>query len=429
MFLLYDLIWVVAALCLIPWYGIKRAFGLKSREGIRERLGIYQADRLKVLQGRRVIWLHAVSVGETKAAVPLLRALRNSFPEHALVLSNTTETGHSIACDIKEIDLCLYFPFDMSWVVHRVLRCLQPELILIVETELWPNLARLACRAGIPMVLVNGRISDRSLPRYQIAKPLLRRLLRHFSHFCMQSREDAQRLLQLGAPGDRVVVTGNLKFDMPADGLAEMDMEALRQVFRLPAEALVWVAGSTHPGEEELLMEVYADLCTQRSDLILVLAPRHIERCPALQTVLHERGFSVLLRSNPIDQGDILQPGQILLVDTLGELVSLYRAANLVFVGGSLVPIGGHNVLEAAMVGKPALFGPHMENFREIARLLAAGGGGIQIDQQSLGAVVADLLNDPQRRSVMGRAGMELLKLHAGATERTLAVIRQVVGH
>ncbi len=427
MYILYDLIWLGGVFFLVLWFGIKRALGLRSREGILERLGFFRPNRFDVLQGRRVIWMHAVSVGETRAAVPLLRALRHSFPGYALVFSNTTETGHGIARDFKEIDLCLFFPFDMSWVVRRFLRRLQPELILIVETELWPNLARLAHRDGIPMVLVNGRLSVEAFPRYQFVKPLLRPMLGHFAIFCMQSREDAQRLLELGAPEERIMVTGNLKFDMPADGLAERDMAALRRALHLPAEALVWVAGSTHPGEEGLLVETYANLLSERSNLLLVLAPRHIERCPSLEKTFYEQGFSVLLRSNSVEETDLLQPGQILLIDTMGELVSFYRAADLVYVGGSLVPVGGHNVLEAAMVGKPALFGPYMDNFRDIARLLVAGGGGIQIDQHSLHHVVDELLGDPDRRSLMGQSGMELLKLYAGATERTLDVIRQVL--
>ncbi len=427
MYLLYDTIWVLAALIMVPWYLVKRLVGVKSRLGIRERFGFYSRERLTALQSRPVLWLHAVSVGETRAALPLLRALRQAFPGHALVLSNVTETGHSISSNMSEVDLCLFFPFDISWVVRRVLRSLRPALVLIVETEIWPNLARFADLERVPLVLVNGRISDRSYPRYRIFRPILRPVLNRFTAFCMQSNEDARRMLDLGASERRLTVTGNLKFDMPADGLADTDPLALRSTFHLPVDALVWVVGSTHPGEEDWLLEAYETLCQQCPELVLVLVPRHPERCSGLQNLLVGRGLKVMLRSVLAGHEGTIKPGHVLLVDTVGELLPLYRAADVVFVGGSLVPVGGHNVLEAAMVGRPVLFGPHMANFREIARLLEEAGGGRSVSASGLVSAMSDLLHDAAQRRAMGLAGQALLQRHAGATERTLIVVRRAL--
>ena len=215
MYLLYDLILLASALVVLPYY-LLRTYRHGEPRRVRERLGYYRPAQLQALRGRRVFWLHAVSVGETRAAIPLIRALKEQYPDTALILSNLTATGHAIGRQIPEVDLCLFFPFDLSFVVRRALQQTRPALILVVETEIWPNFLRLARRLNIPILLVNGRISDRSYPRYLQARPLLRPVLRHFSDFCMQTPLDAEKIRRLGAPPGRVSVTGNLKFDMRA---------------------------------------------------------------------------------------------------------------------------------------------------------------------------------------------------------------------
>jgi len=426
-YLLYDLIWLVGAMALVPWYLLRRFCGGKNRQGIRERFGWYAPGRLVQLKGRPVLWLHAVSVGETHAAVPLIRALKQKFPEHALVLTNVTETGHAVARNIAEIDLCLFFPFDISWAVRRVLRQVRPDIVVIVETEIWPNLVRCAQQAAIPLILVNGRISDRSFPRYRKGRFFLRPVLNQFACLCMQTQQDGQRILSLGALPERVAVIGNLKFDMSCDGIGAATPEALRVTYGLPAEGLVWVAGSTHPGEEELVLEAFQEMRKQGVELCLVLAPRHPGRAQEVGQLLTSRGFNWIARTALDESAKTLRPGDVLLVDTVGELLKLYAAADVVFVGGSLVPVGGHNVLEAALLKKPVLFGPHMENFREIARLLTESGGGKQIQASELSPELSALLGDPEAMQAMGMAGYNLLRQHAGATERTVDVIRRLL--
>lgn len=426
-YLLYDLTLLVSTVVLVPYYLYRGWRYGKSRRGIRDRLGFFLPQRLTPLDGRPVIWIHAVSVGETRAAAPLMKALKSQFPEHALVLSNVTETGHAVARGIREADLCLFFPFDLSWAVRRVLRRVRPALIIIVETEIWPNFVRFASQYGIPVVLVNGRISDRSYPRYRRVRRLISPVLEQFTAFCMQTAQDAERIRQLGAPPERIEVTRNLKFDMQAPA-AGFDAAALRDDFRLPPDGLVWAVGSTHAGEEEVVADVYRRLLDEGKTPILVLVPRHPERARLVAGMLAERGFPVTLRTRADESQERLRPGEILLVDTLGEMLKVYAAADLVFLGGSMVNVGGHNVLEAALVRRPVVFGPHMHNFREIARLLLEAGGGIQVeDADGLHGAVAQLLNQPELRRRMGDDGATLLRQNSGATNHTLEVLHRAL--
>ena len=430
MYLLYDLILLVAATLLIPWYLLRGLRHGKVRRGIRERLGFYEADRLAPLAGRKVIWVHAVSVGETRAAIPLLRSLKKTYPQSALVLSNVTETGHAIAGGIKDVDLCLFFPFDLSWVVRRVLAQVRPSLIVIVETEIWPNFVRISRQAGIPVLLVNGRISDRSYPRYRRVRWLLQPILQDFSAFCMQSEQDAERIRGMGAPPERVEVTRNLKFDMQASTPDSAAAAVVRQSLRLPADCYIWVAGSTHAGEEEIVLDVYRRLVEERRDLVLVLVPRHPERCRLVGDLLRGQGIPFILRTETETSSRALASGEVLLVDTLGEMLKLYAVADLVFVGGSFVPVGGHNILEASLLKKPVIFGSYMHNFKEISQLLLAAGGGIQVtDGVELSAAVRRLLDSGGEARQMGERGHALLAENAGATEHTLAVISRLFGN
>lgn len=428
-YLLYDLILLVSAFFLIPFYLIRGVRHGKVRRGIRERLGFFLPDHLKPLQGRWIVWIHAVSVGETKAAISLLKGLRSTYPDSALVLSNVTETGHAIAKEIKELDLCLFFPFDLSWVVKRVLRQVRPDLIIIVETEIWPNFVRISHASGIPVLLVNGRISDRSFPRYKLARPLLKPLLQQFSALCMQTELDAERIRLMGAPEERVEVTRNLKFDMQMASPAETAVAALKDLYRIPSGSAVWVAGSTHAGEEEIVLDVYRKLVAEGENLVLILVPRHPERCRAVGDLLTSCGLSYVPRSEIGYSRNLLRAGEVLLGDTLGEMLKFYAAADVVFVGGSLVDIGGHNILEACLLKKPVLFGPHMHNFKEISRLVAEVRGGIGVaDGEELLNSLRQLIASPEMRRTMGEAGHELLQRNSGATAHTLSVIRRVLG-
>jgi len=428
-FLLYDLILSLATLVLLPYYLLRGLRYGKVRRGIRERLGVLPAERLAPLAGRPVIWVHAVSVGETRAAVPLIKALKASYPTHAIVLSNVTETGHAVARGLRDVDLFLFFPFDLSWVVRRVLAAVKPQLAVIVETEIWPNFVRHCQRNAIPVLLVNGRISDRSFPRYRRVRWLLQPVLRRFSAFCMQSELDAERIIAMGAPADRVEVTRNLKFDMQAKTPDVGELTSLQHSFRLSGEAQVWVAGSTHAGEEESVALAFGELLAAGHQLVLVLVPRHPERCRSVAEMLTARGLSVTLRSRIAERSSDLQSGEVLLVDSIGEMLTFYALADLVFVGGSLVNIGGHNILEASLLKKPVIYGPYMQNFKEISRLLAEAKGGICVaNEAELEPAIGRLLADAELRQTMGQGGYALLAKNSGATEHTLRVVARALG-
>lgn len=422
-YLLYDLILYLSALFLVPYYLYRGLRYGKTRRGIRERLGIYTQDFRALSRGRKVIWVHAVSVGETRAAIPLLKAMRERYPEALLLLSNVTETGREIAAGVAEVDDYIFFPFDLRWIARKSLKHIQPDLVVLIETEIWPNFVLEAQRRNIPIVLVNGRISDRSFPRYRMAGTLLLPILDSISDFCMQSERDSRRIRRLGAKSGRVQVTGNLKFDMQSPEIDD-DLESLRSALKLPEHGIVWVAGSTHEGEEKQLVEVYLQLRSANPELFLVLVPRHPERCRQLQDDLFKMHVAGTLRSTLDTLSRALQPGEVLIVDTVGEMLKFYALADLVFVGGSLVNTGGHNILEASLLKKPVLFGSHMQNFKEIARLVHAAHAGLQVkNSEDLLRQMRLLIENPEEARHIGENGFHLLAENRGATQRTLHVI------
>jgi len=424
-YILYDVFLALSGLILIPyfcWRGFRRG---RVRKGIRERFGFYPAAQLAIIRGRQTIWIHAVSVGETRAAIPLVKALRQEYPDACLLVTTVTETGQEVARKIKEADLCLYFPFDLSWIVRRALAILKPAAIIIVETEIWPNLVRLASDADIPLLLVNGRLSDRSFPRYKAAKFFIQGILAKFSAFCMQTGLDGQRVLRIGAPRDRVTVTGNLKFDSKIVEFSREEIEQIRLDLKVPVGAPVLVAGSTHEGEEEDLIRIYIRLLEEWSDLIFILVPRHPGRCGSVGEKIASYGLPHIRRTGIGSRKKELRGGEILLVDTMGEMLKVYALADIVFVGGSLVPIGGHNILEGSMLKKPVVFGPFMNNFKEISNLLQKAEGGICVeDREELFHCLDRLLREPEHRKTIGQNGFSLLEKNKGATEKTLDIVK-----
>ncbi|SEA10327.1 3-deoxy-D-manno-octulosonic-acid transferase [Desulfuromusa kysingii] len=428
-YLLYNFLLLISALFLVPYYLLRGLRYGKSRRGIRERLGCYSPQQLSALRAKKNVWIHAVSVGETRAAMPLIKQMRLRYPDLQIVVSNVTETGHAIALEDKDIDLCLFFPFDFSWAVRKALHMVRPELIIIVETEIWPNFTREAHLMKVPLILVNGRISDRSFPRYRFARFLLRPILDRFTAFCMQSQTDAERIMTLGAPDGRVENTGNLKFDHDLTEITPEQVQQRKKHYILPDKTAIFVAGSTHEGEEKFLLEAYKKISSQiERDLILVLIPRHPERKREVQLLLKEFGVKYRLRSSLSEGDDLLVPGEVLLVDTLGEVLKLYSVADLIFVGGSLVSVGGHNLLEAALMSKPVLFGPHIHNFKEISAKLIRSGAGVKVaNPQELVRQSVIMLNDPVRCCAMGEAGRSLIAENAGTTERTMRHISKAL--
>lgn len=424
LYFLYDIAWLLALPFIILAALTRTMRGKRRREGFGERFGFIAPGKLAPLAGHEVIWIHAVSVGEAIAAKPLIKAIRQKFPEHKIVLSNVTETGHEIAAGIADVDLAIYFPFDLSFIVARALRAIKPCCVVIVETEIWPNLLRTARRMGVPVMLANGRISDRSFNRYMKLEWAFRHILPDFAALCMQSAEDARRIAAMGAPAADVHVTGNLKYDIPVLSPSAGQRRALRQRYGLPADLPVFIAASTHQGEEEQVADAYRKILSGGAALTMVLVPRHPERAPDVSAMLAGRGIICRLRSTLSAEPEPLRVGEVLLVDTIGELMDLYSASDMAFVGGSLVPVGGHNVLEPASCKLPVLFGPHMHNFREISQLLLARDGAVQVaDAEELAETLRSMLTDPVRCRVLGENAAGLLTENAGATGSHLDIM------
>jgi 3-deoxy-D-manno-octulosonic-acid transferase len=369
-------------------------------------------------------WVHAVSVGETLAAEPLVRALRRTWNDLPLVLTTVTETGAGVARErLRGIAEHRFFPLDIPWCVRRALDVIEPAFLICMETELWPNTLRALDARGAPVMIANGRISDRSLARYAAVRPLLGAVLRGVRVFAMQSEEDARRIVRLGAPADRVFVTGNLKHDAaPGD---PGGAGAWRARLGLGAQQPVWIAGSTHAGEEDAVLRAHRAARARWPDLALVLAPRHPERATEVLALVARHGLEGVRRT---EWSGAAAPPAVIVLDTVGELAALYAAADVVFVGGSLVPIGGHNPLEPAREGKPVLVGPHTGNFRDATGLLLDAGGARRVaDGPALAAEVTALLDDPLSRRALGQAARHAVDSRAGAVGATLDLVRAFV--
>lgn len=416
---LYSLGLAIALLLGAP-YWLPRMFSSgKYREGLSERLGA-APPRLSPGAGRRSIWVHAVSVGEVLAAGRLIAELKSRAPHYPLRLSTVTRTGQSLARERVGADSAFYFPLDFGWIVRRYLKRLRPAMLVLVETELWPNVLAACASASIPVVLVNARISDRSFPRYRRMRFLWKRLLPGLSLALAQSEEDVRRLKEIGVPEGRAVLGGNLKFD-----LAPAEMKPLVALLRknLNAGTRVLVCGSTLEGEEELLLEAFRGLLKQAPDLVMIVAPRHPERFPKVAALLAESSVPVLRRSQWAEAPAKIEGGTALLLDSIGELACIYSLATVAFVGGSLVPAGGHNPLEPARFGVPIVMGPHFANFRSIVETLL-GRDALKIaNREALGHVLLSLLEDSDGASLVGARAMEVFDSQAGATERAVQAV------
>ncbi len=377
----------------------------------RERLGRYDPELPARIRGRRVIWVHNASVGELLAAIPLVRALRTRVADAAVVLSSTSFAGRDLASRAAEADAAVLLPLDLPWVIDRALATLRPSLFVFTETEIWPNLLRALARRGVPTVLVSGRISPRSFPRYRRVGRFIRRVLGEVSFLGMQSEAEADRVRALGAPAERIAVTGSLKLDGLVPAAA----------FAIDLAGPLWIAASTHAGEEEICIAAYTRLRGRFPDLRLLLAPRHLDRLPDVEAVLARAGAAYVRRS-ALD-GAWRGTPDVLLLDTLGELAGLYGRAAVAFVGGTLVPVGGHNLLEPARAGVPMLFGPHVESVAETAAALEAKGGCRRVKSGAeLESALGDLLATPETRRRMGAAA-RLAASPGGAVEKSLEAV------
>jgi 3-deoxy-D-manno-octulosonic-acid transferase len=421
-YLLYSLITLLALVALSPYFVYQALRHNKYVGSLRQRLGALPVSLN--LDGDESIWVHAVSVGEVLAARSLVADLRRAYPRLRLFLSTTTLTGQQLARrSVGEVDGVFYFPFDWAFSVRRTLGRVNPRLFVMIETEIWPNLLRECRRRGVRTVLVNGRISYRSFPRYRLIRPFFRRVLDDIDRFCVQGDEAARRLVELGADPGRITVTGSMKFDAldvaPPPGRGR---QRVLRFFRLSPNRPVLVAGSTLKGEETAVVRAFNLLRTRGGNPLLVIAARQPERFAEVERLCRQEGLSTVRRTElPIDA----EPrADAVVLDTIGELAELYQIGTVVFVGGSLAPGGGHNILEPAVFGKPIVFGPHMENFAEIADTFLANGAAIQVrSARELDEAVVGLMGDPVRRARLGAAARALVEANRGAKDRTMTTI------
>ncbi len=428
MYLAYSLLSLLVFVVVSPYF-LYQAIRYKKYVGsLRQRLGYLPITFND--DGDESIWMHAVSVGEALTARALVADLKARYPRLRLYLSTTTIAGQQVAREsLQHLDGVFYFPFDWAFIVRRTLGIVKPRIFVMMETEIWPNLLRICRAQGVKTILINGRISSRSYPRYRLVRPFFRRVLADVDRFCMQSDESARRLVDLGADPSRVTVTGSLKFDSlqaPTPVVHGKPRERVLRFFRLSPSRAVLVAGSTLRGEEAAVLRAFRRIKTTMPSAIAILAPRHPERFGDVERLSREAGFVTVRRSElPIDA----EPrADVVVLDTLGELAQLYQVATVVFVGGSLVDNGGHNILEPAIFGKPIVFGPHMENFKEIADAFLANDAAVQVQSdRELESAVLALMTDPVGRARLGAAARALVEANRGAKDKTLAVIEDLL--
>jgi 3-deoxy-D-manno-octulosonic-acid transferase len=435
MYFIYTMMLGFALIIAFPYYLIRFRKYLPT---LSDRLGFLQVPQLQ-----NAIWIHAVSVGEVKAVERLLERLRQESPRRSLVVSTATPAGQELARQRHDIiDYTFYFPIDFPWCVKKALDRIDPQTVIIAETEIWPNFLR-ACRGrGTRVVMINGRISDKSFARYRLVKRWLRKVFEDYTIIGMQSDMDRRRIEAIGANPQKVTVFGNLKYDVVGTNRpVEPALAAVLQSWKQ-----IWIAASTMPGEEDFVLNAYAELRASHPQLKLVIAPRHASRFDAVEEMVKRRQIACSLRTRLNERSeckpdakrkrDSAQPqhraqpvwngaADVLILDTFGELASVFQYATVVFMGGSLVPKGGHNLLEPAMHRKPIVFGPHMENFRDMARLFLDANGGVQIhDSAELASATRELLSNESKALELGRNAQRIVHQNTGATDRVLQFLQ-----
>jgi 3-deoxy-D-manno-octulosonic-acid transferase len=417
---LYNLILTCYLLLDIPYLLAQVTLKKCPKKLMKERLGNFPNLSMK-----HPIWIHAASVGEVLCCLPLLKRIRKELPETEMILTTMTTTGHETARKLlPEANWIFYFPVDHPFMIWRVLKKISPRLLLIAETELWPNLLLRCGKRSIPVILFNGRISEKSLRGYLLFKPFFKSVLSHIAFFLMQTEEDRRRIIEIGAPPDRTAVVGNIKFDQAPPFTESEPTADLLASLGLHGDEIILIAGSTHPGEEELLLPIFKKLKEIYPHLLLLLAPRHLNRLDEVESLLRRGDLDWKRRSSLPDQR-CDETCSVILLDTMGELMKLYCLGTVVFIGGSLVSIGGHNPLEPLFFKKCVLFGPYMFNFLEISRHLIAEGGAILVkDGEELLAQLKRLLSDEKARNEAGENGFRFLQKHRGATERIFEKIQ-----
>ncbi len=437
MYLAYSILYLIALLFLFPFEYLKRPKELRNR-WVRERFGKYRAEEQKrriaeVKTSESVVWIHAVSVGEVIAAVPLIKKIKDRYPFREIVVSTVTDTGQKVANErMGDIARIIYVPFDLPFAIKNALRRIKPSLFIIMETELWPNTIRILGRSGVPVLLMNGRISERSFVGYKKLRFFIKDVMKNVSIFCMQNELYAERIKELGAEPDKIKAIGNFKFDTgPSSTVPEWtrilrrrETEDRRQTRE---KEFVIIAGSTHRTEEELIIDAYIKLRADFPQLNLIIAPRHPERFKEVEELIKRNNIQYIKRSeivNPIASAlpYFCTSALVILLDVIGELSSVYSACDVAIIGGSFIEHGGQNPLEPAYWGKAIVCGPHMENFPFIDDFYR-GGGALKVDLDTLYESLRSLLTSPEKISSMGKIAKELYEKNSGAADRAMEII------
>jgi 3-deoxy-D-manno-octulosonic-acid transferase len=417
----YTIFFGVLSFFMVPVSLLKILFSKKSPH--RERWGMYPQKLLLQAGQKQTIWFHTASVGEVMVALTLMRAMRKTYPRHRIVITTTTPQGRARAAQDDVVDAALLAPFDIPWIVRRAVKRIRPSFLLVTETELWPNLLKGVKQEGIPIVLFNGRISRRSYRFYRPLRFFFRGVLKNFDALCLKSNSDKERMVKLGAIPQSIHVTGDIKFHHLST-LAETEKKRLEKELRLPLNVPVVIAGSTHEGEEEMVLQIFKELKADFSRLILVLAPRHLQRIPRVERVLKSQGVRWIKRTMIQEER---RPEEVILLDTIGELTAIYGLGTAVFVGGSFGRVGGHNILEVLAQGKGVIFGPHVETIRDVAQLVVEHGAGLQVrTPDELKGAFKKLIADSSLRAQMGKKGRSFLQEQQGALERTMKIVEGV---
>ena len=433
--LLYNILLLVGVSLGLPFICMNLLLSKKRRKTFLHRLGLFpMPGSIHQPSGEtpptRPIWIHALSVGEVLSAVPLVQATRERFNHAQLVFSVSTQTGYEIAIDRLKplVDGVFFFPYDLGFSVRRIVGRVQPGLVLIVETDLWPNFLFEMKRQKVPVVLANARLSQRSFSGYQYIRFLMKPVFRTFNMVCVQSLDDAERFQRLGIDPGKITITGNIKFDqLSVSSGADDGTDALRHRFRVQPEQKVLLAGSTHEGEESILFDAFLRIKKKNFDLLFIVVPRNPDRAPSVCQALSSQGLTTVLMTSI---GMLTSDNKIdaIVVDTIGMLRSLYSLADIAYVGGSLVKCGGHNPIEPAAFAKPILFGPDMSDFKEISDMLLKSRGAIQVDDaNSLFNAAVTLLEDKEAADAMGARAYHLFRANKGAVEKTLKAVETCI--
>jgi len=426
----YNLLLFIASFFLIPYYGIKIVLTGKYRRSIGPKLGFTPPGTRRNMEGSPRIWIHAVSVGEVTAAAPIVFELRAMFPQACIILSTSTETGQDMARRIvPDATAYIYYPLDIPFVARKVINLMQPDIFVPVETEIWPNFIRICRGKGLKIIMVNGRISPRSFKRYSKTKFFWRNVLTYVDEMGMIAPIDAERIKSLGVNASRVSIVGNAKYDSLAARADDKLKHEMLDKLSIAPGSRVFVAGSTHDGEETVVLRVYKKLLEYYPDLLLILIPRHIERREEVLTCVKEEGFHDCITMSEINRGKQRTGERVTILDVIGELFKVYSLATIVFCGGSLVPKGGQNILEPAAWGNVIFYGPSMEDFSDEKKLLEESGAGITVTgEENLFKEIQHAMDDPERRSERGEAGRRIVAANMGASRKYAEMISTLLG-